>query len=473
LLLSALSVKLFGSRLIQAQISHNADFTAILHAAKHAQGDPSMLIFPALVIGGAMAAVAALSRRGPTPLIDRLAAPQAAVFDQPPATQNRLVAWDEAYQAWVQARLDPVLAMGLRDQSMRELVESGRHLGKLEKDLNRSLAAAIAVMGLLGAEALTGLSATPLVLAFGVYTAWPSLKEVYRITLKERRLSILHLMTAYALAQWLSGSYWAGVSGILVTVLGAKAQLLTRIATRHSLSHLFGEWPVQVWVVVGEVEMQIPRAALKVGDLLVLEAGQPVPVDGVVVHGAALLDQQRLTGEPQALEKKVGDTLLAGTILLEGRLRLRVEKTGRETAAARIGEILNRAVERQELRLADYYKDIEHTLLPMLGAASVGALFKYPRTGVALFGCNFLVGTVSLRLMPLLKAMRSAAERGIWVKDGQALQSLDTVDSFVFDKTACLALERQQVAQVFAAVGHDKCLSINNLYKFHVDGRMV
>ena len=419
-----------------------------------------MVIFPGLAMGG-IAAIA-LARRRPTPLIDYLDMPtlptnppQAVPCQgQQEAACTRLAELDDQYQAFIQTHLDPWLVSGLRDQHMRALTQGGlRHLSELEKDLNRSLITSVAALGLAGAEALAGFNATPLIMAFGLCTTWPAVKEVYRIAVEERRLSILHLITGYAVAQWFSGIYWAAISGMLVTTLGSKVQLLTRIVTRHSLSHLFGEQPAHVWVVVGGVEMQVPFEQLRVGDILVLDAGQPVPVDGMVVEGAATLDQHRLTGESQPVEKAVGDTVLAATVVLGGRVRVRVEKAGQETAAARIGDILNRTVDRQEVRLADYFKDVEYTLMPMLAASAFGWLLRGPQTATALLGCNYLAGTVSLRLLPLLNALSLAAERGILVKDGQALETLGRVDTFIFDKTGTLTLERQQVVQVHAVPG--------------------
>jgi len=421
-----------------------------------------MLIFPGLAMGGTAAVALALARRRRTPLIDYLdmpALPPTPAQAAPrPGKQEaagiRLAELDDQYQAFIQTRLDPWLASSLRDRHMQTLTQGGlRQLGGLEKDLNRSLISASAALGLIGAEALAGFNAAPLIMAFGLYTTWPAIKEVYRIAVEERRLSILHLMTGYSVVQWFSGTYWAGISAMLVTTLGSKVQMLTRIVTRHSLSHLFGEQPSQVWVIVEGVEMQIPFEQLRVGDILVLDAGQAVPVDGVVVQGTATLDQHRLTGESQPVEKAAGDAVLAATVVLGGRVWVRVEKAGQETAAARIGAILNRTVDRQELRLADYFKDVEYTLTPMLAAGAVGWLLRGPQTATALLGCNYLAGTVSLRLLPLLNALSLAAERGILVKDGLALETLDAVDTFIFDKTGTLTLERQQVVRVHAVPG--------------------
>ena len=296
-----------------------------------------MVIFPGLAMCGV--AAIALARRRPAPLIDYLDLP--ALPPNPPqaeprqgkqeAVYARLAELDDQYQDFVQIHLDPWLASSLRDEHMRALTQGRlRQLGTFEKDLNRSLITTAAALGLIGAEGLVGFNAAPLIMAFGLFTTWPAVKEVYRIAVDERRLSILHLLTGYSVAQWFSGTYWAAITGMLVTTVGSKVQLLTRIVTRHSLSHLFGEQPAQVWVVVEGVEMQVPFEQLRVGDILVLDAGQPVPVDGVVVQGAATLDQHRLTGESQPVDKTVGDTVLAATVVLGVASRCGSRRPGRK-----------------------------------------------------------------------------------------------------------------------------------------------
>lgn len=364
---------------------------------------------------------------------------------------------DEQYQAWIQTRLDPWLASRLRDRQMRVLTCGGRrHLSPSEKHVNRSLILGVVALGLIAVEALTALPLTPIVIAIGLCSTWPAFQEVYRIAVQERRISILHLMLGYFIGLWFSGYYLVGVMGLLLGTLCSKVQLLTQVVTRHSLTHLFGEQPSRIWVILEGVEVQIPFAELRVGDILVLDAGQLVPVDGVIVHGTATLDEHRLTGESQPAEKGVGDAVLAATLMLGGRIHVRVEKTGAETAAAQIGEILNRTVEVQEARLADLFKSVEYTLIPTLAAGALGWIVSGPTTGLALMGCNYFLGTVPLRFLTLLNGLSLGAQRGILIKDGRALERLPAIDTIVFDKTGTLTLERPQVVQIHASPGWDE-----------------
>ncbi len=204
-----------------------------------------------------------------------------------------------------------------------------------------------------------------------------------------------------------------------------------------------------------ETLLRPPFEQLQVGDILVLDAGQPVPVDAVVVVGSATVDQHRLTGESQPVEKTVGDAVLAATLVVGGRILARVEKTGAQTAAARIGEILERTIVSQEARIADQFAKVEHTLVPTLSAGLLGFVLRGPMTGLAMVGCNYLVSTLPLQLLFLLNGLSAGAKRGILIKDGRAFDKIGIVDTIVFDKTGTLTLERPQVIQIHACPNED------------------
>ncbi len=80
---------------------------------------------------------------------------------------------------------------------------------------------------------------------------------------------------------------------------------------------------------------------VQVGDILVVEAGEIVPVYGTTVEGSAAIDQHMLTGESQLVEKQIGDPVFAATMLLTGRILIDVEKAGSETISGQISQVLN------------------------------------------------------------------------------------------------------------------------------------
>lgn len=364
---------------------------------------------------------------------------------------------DEQYQAFIQTHLDPALVGHLRNQQMQALAHGKqRDLSPLEKRTNRSLALGVGAVGLIALAHLTTWPLIPAVMAIGVYNFWPAFQEAYRVAAEERRFSILHLMLLYLIKLWFGGYYLAGTIGLLFGNLCHKIELLTKTAACYMLSHLFYQQPQRVWTILDGVEVEIPFEQLRVGDILVLDAGQMVPVDGVIVQGVATLDQHRLTGESQPVEKGVDDPVLAATLVLGGRIHVRVEKTGIETTAGKIGDILNRTVERQEVRIADRFKSLEKTRVPMLAGGTLGWIIGGPKTAVAMLGCNYLFSMIPLSLLTLLNGLKAGAQRRILVKDGRALERLPAVDTIVFDKTGTLTLEQPQVVWIHTRLGYSE-----------------
>ncbi|MFN9643528.1 MAG: heavy metal translocating P-type ATPase [Cyanobacteriota bacterium] len=398
-----------------------------------------------------------VKQRTRSTLIDKVCAPSPAAHVQASESLDerldrfgsRLSHLDDRYQTFVQTHLDPLLLSELREEQMRQISPTAlRQLNVQERANNRRLAMGLAGLALLGLKSLTRWPLTPVVLIIGFYNGWPWLKESWRIAVGERRLSLLHFLVLYLLSLWLGGHFLIGMIGILLSSLGHKVEWLTQTVTRNSLTNLLGELPTRVWVLRGGEERSIPFEELLLGDVLVLTAGHLVPVDGVVVEGAAIVDQHRLTGESQPVEKGAGDPVLAATLVLGGKVGVRVDKTGAETAAARIGEVLNQTVEQQEIRLADQFKSVEKYRWPTLAGGCLGLVLRGPQTGLTMLGANFMTSQIPLRLLTLLNGLGTGAERGVLIKDGRALERLPTIDTIVFDKTGTLTLDQQQVARI-------------------------
>jgi Cu2+-exporting ATPase len=192
---------------------------------------------------------------------------------------------------------------------------------------------------------------------------------------------------------------------------------------------------------------------MRAGDIALVQAGQVVPADGVITRGAATIDQHALTGEAQPIEKGVGETVLATTVVLTGSIHLRVEKAGRETTAAQIAEILNRtssyqmAIESKSLQFAN------RSALPTLLVSGIAWPVAGYEGAVAILGANLgsnikLTGPISM-----LNFLNITSRNGVLIKDGRSLELLNEIDTIVFDKTGTLTLEDLHLAQVHSFNG--------------------
>jgi heavy metal translocating P-type ATPase len=173
-------------------------------------------------------------------------------------------------------------------------------------------------------------------------------------------------------------------------------------------------------------------------------------VDGVIISGNASIDQHVLTGESQPAEKGMGDQVFAATIILSGRLHVRVENAGHETVVAKIVRILNKTDDFKSFVQLQGEQIADKSVLPTLAASA----FAYPFVGaygtIALLSSNFLDNMRIVAPIGMLNILRVASQGGLLIKDGRSLELLNQVDTFIFDKTGTLTLEQPYIRSVFS-----------------------
>jgi heavy metal translocating P-type ATPase len=355
---------------------------------------------------------------------------------------------DDSYQQWITDHIDPLF--GSQRQQQLEDLAGGRkmELSPRQKQANYSLALGVTGLGL---ALLANVVAIPIGLisaAIGLYIVAPWLQYAVHKTLHERRLSAMHLMLVYFAGLWVGGYLVVGTAGLILTALARKVRMFSEDRTRGQLVNIFGRQPQEAWMLVDGVETEVPIEQVQVGDILVIDVSQTIPVDGVIVEGVASIDQHMLTGESQPAEKGVGDSVLAATVVLAGRIFVRVERAGAETTATKIGEILNHTA-RYRLSAEDKSMQmIDRAFVPLLIGSGLGLVLIGPVGAIAVLGCNYTMGMIGLTPLTLLNFLNESSRYGILVKDGDALEKLHGVDTFVFDKTGTLTIEQPQIVQI-------------------------
>ncbi len=173
----------------------------------------------------------------------------------------------------------------------------------------------------------------------------------------------------------------------------------------------------------------MPVDRLRTGDVIAVDTGEILPVDGRIVAGRALVDQQALTGESAPVERGIGDRIFAAALVIAGRMSVSVEAAGRATAAARIGRILDDtagyrpSAQRQAERLAD------RAVLPKLALGAVGMAALGPGGAMAVLNSDLGTGLRMAAPPAWLSSLALCVHRGILVKDGRALERMNEVDT--------------------------------------------
>lgn len=220
--------------------------------------------------------------------------------------------------------------------------------------------------------------------------------------------------------------------------------------TSKQLTNVFAQRPNKVWVARDGLEIELDFGAIQIGDLVILQAGDRIPVDGVIRDGEATLDQHWLTGESQPVERGVGERVLAATLLLRGKIQVEVEQAGEHTVAAKIGQVLRQTQHYKENLIARGRQTADRLLPVTVGVAAA----TWPLLGstAALSVLFAYLGTNMITLGPLsvLGYLHIFSSKGVLIKDGRILEILRQVDTVVFDKTGTLTLEQPRVAHVHA-----------------------
>ena len=293
----------------------------------------------------------------------------------------------------------------------------------------------------------------PLSAALFAYTAIPSFRGAYEVLFKERRLGVDVLDSIVVTGCLATLQVFPGA--ILTWCLSVGRYLVRRTEdnSKKLLLGAFGKQARYVWLVKDGIEIEVPLDRLDKGDVVAVHTGEMVPIDGIIVEGLAMIDQHALTGESAPAEKGVGDRVFASTVMVAGKVHVAVEKSGSETATAKIAQILNDSA---GYKLASQHKGerlADKAVVPTLCLGGLALTTLGPPGAVAVINSDLGTGIRMAAPLAMLSTLALCAQKGVLVKDGRALDLLCEVDTVLFDKTGTLTRERPEVGQVIGANG--------------------
>ncbi|QEH33166.1 Copper-exporting P-type ATPase A [Aquisphaera giovannonii] len=285
------------------------------------------------------------------------------------------------------------------------------------------------------------------------YTSIPTFKEARQVLFEEKRLGVDVLDSIVVIGCLGTMSIFPGAVLCWCLSFGRVLVKRTQDNSKKLLLNAFGKQPRFVWLYRDGVEVQVSMDRLQAGDTIVVNTGEVVPVDGVISEGLAMIDQHALTGESTPAEKGVGDRVFASTLMVAGKVLVSVEKSGSETASAKISQILN---DTAGYKLASQHKGerlADKAVIPTLAIGSVGMATMGPAGAVAVLNSDFGTGIRMAAPLAMLSSLALSASKGILVKDGRALELMNEVDTVLFDKTGTLTRERPEVGRIHAEDG--------------------
>jgi len=240
----------------------------------------------------------------------------------------------------------------------------------------------------------------------------------------------------------------AAVITVLV-LLGQVLELRARDRTSSAIKQLLGLAPKMARVVRNDEEIDVPLSDVRVGDLCRVRPGEKVPVDGVVVSGSTSIDESMVTGEPLPAEKQAGDRVTGGTINATGTVLFKADRVGAATLLSQIVQMVGEAqrsrapIQRLADRVSAYF--VPAVVFVALAAFAIWLLIgPEPRlshalvAGVAvlIIACPCALGLATP--MAIMVGTGRGATAGVLVRQAEALERLEKVDTLVVDKTGTL-----------------------------------
>jgi Cu+-exporting ATPase len=322
-----------------------------------------------------------------------------------------------------------------------------------------------------------------------VWAAWPFLVKFAR-SLKNRSPNMFTLIglgvgTAYGyslVATLAPGAFpptFRGESGevavyfeaaamiVTLILLGQVLELRARSQTGSAIKQLLGLSPKTARRVHPDgTEYDVPLEAVEVGHLLRIRPGEKVPVDGVVVDGATLIDESMVTGEPIPVEKREGDPVVGATVNGTGMLIMRAEKVGSDTLLSRIVTMVAEA-QRSRAPIQKLADVVSGYFVPVVIGVAIVTFAVWSWVGPEPRMAHALINAVAVLIiacpcalglatpMSIMVAMGKGASAGVLFKDAEAVEVMRKVDTLVVDKTGTLTAGKPALVSVEPQTGFD------------------
>nr|WP_231561723.1 copper-translocating P-type ATPase [Nitrosococcus oceani] len=255
---------------------------------------------------------------------------------------------------------------------------------------------------------------------------------------------------------------------VVLVLLGQILELRARERTGGAIKALLGLAPKTAYRIDEKGHAaEIPIEEIQVGDHLRIRPGDKLPVDGVVTEGGSHVDESMVTGEPMPVEKTVGSKVIGATVNANGSLIIRAEKVGRETMLAQIVKMVAEAqrsrapIQRMADVVAGWFVPavvliavIAFILWSILGPPPAFSYALIAAVSVLIIACPCALGLATP--MSIMVGVGRGAKAGVLIKNAEALEIMEKVDTLVVDKTGTLTEGRPALTEIITAEGWER-----------------
>jgi len=264
-------------------------------------------------------------------------------------------------------------------------------------------------------------------------------------------------------------AYFEAAAIIIALInFGSALEMKARGKTSEAIKRLIGLQPKTARVIRDGIEKDIEISKVGLDETIRVRPGEKIPLDGIVIDGHSSIDESMLTGEPLPVSKKIGDEVIGGTLNKTGSFLFQSKKIGVDTALAQIIEMVRKAQNSKPAigRLADKISSIFVPTVMILSIITFLVWFNFSSQPISyaivammtvlIIACPCALGLATP--ISIMVGVGKAAEHGILIRNGDALQQAGRVDTIVLDKTGTVTLGKPELLQVLIADNQNELL---------------
>lgn len=277
-----------------------------------------------------------------------------------------------------------------------------------------------------------------------------------------KAFSIDLLVTIAVVGAMIIGEYTESAVVTFLFLFGDYLESRTLRKTRASLKSLIDMAPLEATVLKDGIRVTVPAGEVRIGDLVIVQPGGRIPVDGKVASGRSIVNEAAITGESVPVNKGEGDQVFSSTISDNGYLEIIAEKVGDDTTFSKIIELVEEAQETKATtqkfmeRFASYYTPGIVLLAVLVWLITQNVHLALTLLVIACPGALVISVPVSI-----VAGIGNGAKNGILIKGGDKLENLAKVNAIVFDKTGTLTKGKPEITNIKAwGISEDELLRL-------------
>ena len=280
--------------------------------------------------------------------------------------------------------------------------------------------------------------------------AMPVLKNGINSLIKNKRPNADTLSSSAIISSILLGKESAALTIMFLEEVSELLTVYTMEKTRGAIKDMLSVGENYVWKEISEDNVKrVPIEEIQKDDIIVVQTGEKISVDGKIIRGEALIDQSSITGEYMPIKKSVGEEVYAGTIIKNGNISIIAEKVGDERTVSRIIKLVEDA-NSNKADIQNYADTFSAQLIPLnfilagIVYASTRSITKAMSMLVIDYSCGIRLSTA----VAFSAAINTAAKNGILVKGSNFIEELSKAETVIFDKTGTITEGKPKVQSI-------------------------